>query len=548
MTVVQGTAPPSPPPGLPGWGHHVSVFQRRQAAFWLFIVLLALTALVVLNEQLAYLDVFPAGWLLSVVLLAAYVVPVAVCLYVLDLFEREPISLVVAAFLWGGVVAIGLSAETNGQWFEIVAKLSGVDFAREWGAALVAPPVEETFKFLGVVVIYLIARREIDDLFDGFIYGALVGLGFAAVENVQYFVQAIAATGGGDQVGPVIQMFLLRVIFVGPYMHVLWSGIAGLGLAYYVTQRDKPHGRRLFVAAALFVLAVVAHFVWNSPILGELVVSGVVGQILYGLIKGLPFFVFLALLVVLAHRRERRWFAAATAGDLGSDVLTHEEAATLGSLRQRLRARRLAGQRLGPQGSRQMARLQREQIRLAMIRSRVHADDHPDVEAQRHVIRGIRAELAALPHPAQPGPSFAAPPPATTLVPPAGVATAAGAGPPAQSASSGTIAAPVPAAAPGQPSPASVPASTPAVSAPASPPAAPASPPATPASPPPPAWFSTPPFGLPAWDAPDPARPPSVMLPPMTPLRVAEQLGAWARVVAVNGWTGWVDGRYLVPR
>jgi hypothetical protein len=31
-------------------------------------------------------------------------------------------------------------------------------------------------------------------------------------------------------------------------------------------------------------------------------------------------------------------------------------------------------------------------------------------------------------------------------------------------------------------------------------------------------------------------------------LVVVERAGDWARVVAVNGWSGWVDGRRLVPR
>ncbi len=31
-------------------------------------------------------------------------------------------------------------------------------------------------------------------------------------------------------------------------------------------------------------------------------------------------------------------------------------------------------------------------------------------------------------------------------------------------------------------------------------------------------------------------------------LVVVELAGDWARVVAVNGWTGWVDGRRLVAR
>jgi hypothetical protein len=51
-----------------------------------------------------------------------------------------------------------------------------------------------------------------------------------------------------------------------------------------------------------------------------------------------------------------------------------------------------------------------------------------------------------------------------------------------------------------------------------------------------------------AWPAPDPSLPPIVTLGGRIELVVAERAGDWARVVAVNGWTGWVDGRRLVPR
>lgn len=480
------TSPQAAPPAgaLPGWGHQTSIFQRHQLAFWLFVVLLVFTGLSVLNEQLIMLDVFPAGWMFSIFLVALYAVPGALALYVLDHFEREPISLVVGAFVWGGVVAIGLSGPTNGAVIEIVAKIAGVGVAQEWGAAIAAPPVEETFKYLGVVIIYLIARNEIDDLFDGFLYGALVGLGFAAVENVQYFVMAVANSGGGDQIGPVLEMFFLRVIIVGAYMHVLWTGLSGIGLAYYVTQREQPHQKRLLVAVGLFLLAIVAHMVWNSPLLADLVGAGLVGQIIFGLIKGSPFFVFLALLALLAQRREHHWFKVAVEGHVDDDVLTAAEVEELGSLLSRRRARKRAGQLKGAQGERLLGRLQREQINLAMIRTRTHSDDHPDVQAQRDVIRSIRAELQALPelpqHPAVAQPAaFSAPPP-----------------PAAQ------------------------------------------------------AWLPThyvPVAGMAAWDAPDPARPPMVTLAGGVQLRVVEQAGAWARVVASNGWHGWVDGRLLVP-
>jgi SH3-like domain-containing protein len=51
---------------------------------------------------------------------------------------------------------------------------------------------------------------------------------------------------------------------------------------------------------------------------------------------------------------------------------------------------------------------------------------------------------------------------------------------------------------------------------------------------------------LPAWPAPDPARQIVATLNAGLEIAVAERAGDWARVVAVNGWTGWVDARRLV--
>jgi 5,10-methylenetetrahydrofolate reductase len=51
--------------------------------------------------------------------------------------------------------------------------------------------------------------------------------------------------------------------------------------------------------------------------------------------------------------------------------------------------------------------------------------------------------------------------------------------------------------------------------------------------------------GLAAWQAPHPAAPQAAQLQPGLPIQVVERLGAWARVVASNGWWGWVDGRLL---
>ncbi|MFJ4827002.1 hypothetical protein ACIP5L_27435 [Streptomyces bacillaris] len=54
-----------------------------------------------------------------------------------------------------------------------------------------------------------------------------------------------------------------------------------------------------------------------------------------------------------------------------------------------------------------------------------------------------------------------------------------------------------------------------------------------------------PPEGLPAWEAPDAARP-TDPLDALLPVQLAERRGDWAYVVCSNGWAAWVDGRLLV--
>ncbi|MGP4046063.1 hypothetical protein [Streptomyces sp. 2A115] len=55
--------------------------------------------------------------------------------------------------------------------------------------------------------------------------------------------------------------------------------------------------------------------------------------------------------------------------------------------------------------------------------------------------------------------------------------------------------------------------------------------------------------GMPAWEAPDSARP-TVSLDALLPVRLDERRGDWGHVVCANGWSAWVDGRLLlaVPR
>ncbi|HEX6208832.1 MAG TPA: PrsW family intramembrane metalloprotease, partial [Actinomycetota bacterium] len=308
-----------------------------------------------------------------------------------------PISLVIAALLWGGVGATALSIFGNTGWALVVADWFGPEVARSWTAALTAPWVEEIFKALGIVLIYLIARREIDDVMDGFVYGAMVGLGFTLVEDVFYFLGAF-----GGEVEGVLTGFYLRVIASGFYGHVLYSALAGMGIAYFVTRKGVvSEARRWAVPTGLFLIAVLAHFLWNSPLLDLFPEEPWEGTdwlviLLATAVKGLPLLVFVVLMVRLAQRREHRWLRAALETEVGRPGLTREELEALDHPVDRRRARREAAARGGPRAAKAMKKLQREQVNLAMVATRTHDPDHPDVLRQHVYCAELRAWVRRL--------------------------------------------------------------------------------------------------------------------------------------------------------
>ena len=493
----------------PRWGYQTSFWQRRQPAFWLFVVTLLLTGFVALGKQLEMIQVAPEAWFVTLFLLLPYAIPVLLVIYLLDLYEREPLSILAAALLWGGIVATTLSIYTNTPLSELIFKFTAnPTFTTEWSAALTAPFVEEGFKALGVILLVSLARAEMDDVLDGFVWGAMVGLGFLLVEDVFYFVRAYVSTGGSYD--GLFQIFLIRILGAGPYSHFLYTGLIGMGVAFYQTRPDVPWSRRVLVGVALAAAGVGAHFFWNSPLLGELLGDGgPIGWAMFVTAKGLPMLIGLLLLVRLARRKERKWFARFVAAQVDDGTITADELRDLGGLRSRWRARREAGRLKGAAGGRLKGRIQRQQINLAMATSRVGAADHPDVVQQRDVVRALKAEYDALP--------VAVPAPVPVVATPPGPAarcSAAGAG----RRRSG----------PRSLSPRRRPRHRP-------------RPRGTPT-------HRVPDEGMAAWAAPNPSLPPIVTLGGRLELVVAERAGDWARVVAVNGWTGWVDGRRLVPR
>jgi hypothetical protein len=104
-----------------------------------------------------------------------------------------------------------------------------------------------------------------------------------------------------------------------------------------------------------------------------------------------------AITVVLARRRERRWLASILEAETRSGGISGVELAQLERPGRRRRARREMRRRAGARAASLLHRLQREQVTLAMIRSKVATDDDPALQRQRELCHSLRVALSAMP-------------------------------------------------------------------------------------------------------------------------------------------------------
>jgi RsiW-degrading membrane proteinase PrsW (M82 family) len=378
--------------------HHRSVLQPSEPAFWVFAAFIAYGVVRLATALLDLSGIASSGWALAWALVAVYALPAFVLVYELDLYEREPVSMMLGAFAWGAFAATALSLDAAG-WNEVLALAGGADAAARWGPVLVAPLIEEFLKAAGLVLLALIARDEIDDVMDGFVYGAICGLGFAVIEDVVYFVAAF-----GGSVGDIAQGFAARVLASGLYGHVLYTGLVGMGIGYVVTRReDVALGRRLAVAAGLGALGVAGHALWNSPFLASLYPADPIDGFdrvrvaVAVAVRGAPLVFVVAVAVTLAHRRERRWLANALTVAARGDAITPEEAAILAAPGGRRRAVAAMRRRGGRAAATLLGRLHREQISLAMLVDQAGGRDDAAVVMQRSRCRSLRLALDAIP-------------------------------------------------------------------------------------------------------------------------------------------------------
>ena len=159
----------------------------------------------------------------------------AAFVYWLDRYEKEPLALLGAAFFWGVVIAAGGAFIINTVFGIGIYIFTGSEGAAEIGTtSVVAPIVEEILKGAAVLIVFFLFRKEFDSVLDGIIYGGIVGLGFAATENVIYIYRNGYLDGGW---GGLFLLAFIRVILVG-WMHAFFTAFTGIGFAIARTNKN----------------------------------------------------------------------------------------------------------------------------------------------------------------------------------------------------------------------------------------------------------------------------------------------------------------------
>jgi protease PrsW len=239
------------------------------------LVVLAFAALIQLGT-LASLPPDIASVFLAALTLSGLpaIVPLSL-LWFLERREREGAWLFAAAFLWGGCIATALALPFNTAFFGLmdawvarhpaVTAVLGPDAAAMLAALISAPLVEEVAKALGVLLIFWLLRAEFDNMRDGFVYGAVVGVGFNWSEAALYVAQGYVQSG----VPPFGQELGSRYALLGLGGHALFTGMFGacLGLALQTRRRWLP----ILAPIVGIILAIAAHMLNNSlPLLAAL--------------------------------------------------------------------------------------------------------------------------------------------------------------------------------------------------------------------------------------------------------------------------------------
>lgn len=322
----------------------------------------------------------------------------------MDRYEREPWFLRLAAFFWGAIIAIppALFIEQNIDTFLQNSLPPGSsDVLRIWLQGLNAGVTEETIKGLGLLLLFFILRDEFDNVTDGIVYGALIGAGFAMVENFNYFAL--------NSKNFLVFLIVGRIV-LGWLGHSTFIACFGAALGY--VRHTRVRWKQIVIPLLGFLIAVGLHSFFDFVDLqasAAIRISGenptVVNYALIAIIANyiLPFLAQIGLLYILmkslAHEAAvvREFLAV----EVSNGVVSVGEYALLQNSFHRTKAERRVWRKYGTKQWLRVKALYQTEIGLAFRKWHVSMGDKPKLgyrqpeDAYRQRIKRLRNEIRA---------------------------------------------------------------------------------------------------------------------------------------------------------
>jgi RsiW-degrading membrane proteinase PrsW (M82 family) len=186
-------------------------------------------------------------------------------------YHREKWKTILICFLWGASIAI-IAALIIEILFQIplAASIDNYDTLALMTVVVVAPIAEEFTKPLALSLKSV--KKEINELEDGLIYGAVAGLGFSATENLFYGWSFLER-------GLLIFLILISIrSFAGCLLHASATALTGYGYGKTIMKHSS-----LIRAIPYFILAIFVHSFYNFLVTIELIgaVTGLFAALLF---------------------------------------------------------------------------------------------------------------------------------------------------------------------------------------------------------------------------------------------------------------------------
>ena len=194
-------------------------------------------------------------------ILASFIPPIIYVVWIrnTEKFNREKWRVIFYAFIWGATIAVAASIILELILHYSIVPSINPSINHILAVVVIAPFAEELTKPIALKLKSI--KLELQEPEDGLIYGAVVGLGFSATENLLYgnafFIQ-------GYNQSDILLLMLIRSVG-GCLLHASATAWTGYGIGLSVINK-----KGLLSIIPYFILAILIHAIYNGLLVFDL--------------------------------------------------------------------------------------------------------------------------------------------------------------------------------------------------------------------------------------------------------------------------------------